>query len=307
MASMATNRPERRPALPKVSVIVPVYNDKKRLRACVEALHRQSYGGPLEIIVIDNGSTDGVADLATTFPSMIFLQESQAGAYAARNTGLIHATGDVFAFTDSDCLPDVDWLTLSVRGLLASDRVGFVGGHIRIALDIQHASLAELYDLFTAFPQESYVKALNFAATANMVTTRAMMERVGTFDASLRSGGDREWCNRAVAAGYGAVYEARAVVSHPARQSAEILKKVKRVSAGTRYSKPESLWGLKQLFHMLVPPVRELSKVGLWGERGELLSAWQKCKVFFFAWRVRCYRARTVVWYHVTNAEAPRA
>ena len=299
------DRPNFERGLPKVSVTIPVYNDKVRMRHCLSALQRQSYDGDVEIIVIDNGSADNVLELAAEFSNVLFMSENRPGAYVARNTGLAKATGEVLAFTDSDCDPDPQWIAKAVDALFSGENIGFVGGHIKIATARRSPSVAELYDHVTAFPQEHYVKDLHFAATANMVTTRLVMDRVGLFDERLKSGGDREWGTRTGAFGYRAVFEPLSIVTHPARRMGEILQKVRRVAAGMSRAKPEPYYGLLQFFRAFVPPVREVG--GLWGVRGADLTLGQKFRVFFFAWFVRCYRSGATIWYHVMDADAPRA
>src|ERR1041384_5139232 len=93
-----------------VSVIVPVWNDAERLGHCLHALEKQTYPAEsYEVIVVDNGSTDSVACLVAAYGRARLVSEQRPGSYAARNTGLNLARGQVIAFTDADCLPAPDW------------------------------------------------------------------------------------------------------------------------------------------------------------------------------------------------------
>lgn len=104
-------------------------------------------------------------------------------------------------------------------------RLTFPGGAPRTA--------AELYEAVHGFPQARYLADQHFAVTANMVTWRRTMDRVGEFDASLMSRGDAQWGQRVAAAGGVQRYAPDAVVSHPARSSwRELLTKVVRVARG---------------------------------------------------------------------------
>src|SRR6185369_3788801 len=103
--------------------------------------------------------------------------------------------------------------------LEASPTVGMVGGRIDLRFaDAAHPTAVELFDRIYGFPQERFVRRDGFSVTANLLTRREVMTKAGLFDATLRSGGDRECGERAVRAGYGIVYAADVVVAHPARR-----------------------------------------------------------------------------------------
>lgn len=94
----------------RFSVIVCTRNGAARIGACLEALETQRLPAR-EVIVVDDGSTDGTGDLvAASFPEVKLLRLKAGGLGAARNAGAERATGEVLAFTDDDCEPDRDWL-----------------------------------------------------------------------------------------------------------------------------------------------------------------------------------------------------
>ena len=88
-----------------VTIIVPVYNIREYLPACVESLRKQTYED-IEIILVDDGSTDGSGavcdELAEKFPEIRVVHQANAGASAARNRGLQEAKGELLLFIDSD-------------------------------------------------------------------------------------------------------------------------------------------------------------------------------------------------------------
>jgi glycosyltransferase involved in cell wall biosynthesis len=256
------------PPPPLVSVIVPVYNDAVRLRACLGCLRAQTWPADrLEVIVVDNGSTDDVAPAVAELPGAILLREARPGSYAARNAGVEAARGDVLAFTDSDCLPAPDWIERGVGHLEASPSIGMVGGRIDLRFaDPAHPTAVELFDLIYGFPQERFVRRDGFSATANLLTRREVMTRVGPFDAGLRSGGDREWGTRAVAAGFGIVYADDVVVGHPARRRlSELTARSVRLAGGhaeqTRRQTGSRLALVGELLWSLRPPVAAIPLV----------------------------------------------
>lgn len=224
--------PEAR-VLPKVSVIVPVKDDE-RLVHCLRALSCQDYPADLvDVIVVDNGSTLSPQAVVERFPVARLLCESRAGSYAARNTGLAAATGELIAFTDADCIPAPTWLRAAEAAL--HHGADIVAGHVDVFAERpRRPRPVEAYEVVHGFPQEAYVRR-GGCATANMVTTRALFDRVGPFLGTLRSGGDIEWSRRATSQGASLVYAADAEVRHPARRSCrEVYQKYARVQAGVR-------------------------------------------------------------------------
>ncbi len=112
---------------PKVSVIVPVYNGARTIREVVNCLLKQTLP-PHEIIVVDDGSTDGTAETLKEFAGqLVLLRKRNGGPASARNQGIGASSGELVAFTDSDCLPQSGWLSELVKGF-DGPGVGGVGG-----------------------------------------------------------------------------------------------------------------------------------------------------------------------------------
>jgi glycosyltransferase involved in cell wall biosynthesis len=220
---------------PLVSVIIPVYNDPERLPRCLEALEQQTYPSDLyEVIVVDNGSEEPIAPACNSFPHVRTALELVPGSYAARNRGLSLARGAVIAFTDADAIPAADWIASGVAALRATPNCGAIGGRISLfARDPLMPTAVELYELVFGLPQEKYVTDYNFAVTANMFTSRDVLDRVGGFNPILKSNGDREWSRRVFNAGYKLEYAGEVCVAHPARRNfADLYKKTLRVTSG---------------------------------------------------------------------------
>ena len=154
----------------------------------------------VEVIVVDNGSSDASREVASRHPAVTrVVTESRPGSYAARNAGLAVAAGDLIAFTDADCIPASDWLR---QGFAAVARdLDLVAGHVSPRVS-DEPSLWERFDAGHHVDQRKYVEVLGFGATANLFVRRHVLDGIGAFDAAMASGGDRELCRRAVTAGF---------------------------------------------------------------------------------------------------------
>lgn len=107
--------------LPLITVIVPVYNTKEYLPRCVEGIMAQTYGN-LEIILVDDGSTDGTGDLCDAYAGkderIRVFHKANGGSSSARNYGLERATGEYVGFVDSDDYVEPDTYERMMRGII---------------------------------------------------------------------------------------------------------------------------------------------------------------------------------------------
>lgn len=206
-----------------VSVIIPVFNDARRLQLCLTALENQTYPKHLyEVIVVDNGSdkNENIEGIVAEFGQPKATYESHPGSYAARNKGVSLAKGEVIAFTDADCIPALDWIENGVRNLLQVPNCGLVAGKIEIFFkDSSNITPVELYESITAFPQKKLLEQQKGGATANVFTFKKVIEKVGLFNPNLKSNGDLEWGRRVYLSGYQQIYADDTCVAHPARYS----------------------------------------------------------------------------------------
>jgi GT2 family glycosyltransferase len=205
--------------IPSTSVIVPAYNAADTIAGCLEALLAQDYPAErLQIIAVDNRSTDDTAAVMRRYPVLVREERDVQSSYAARNTGLAAARGSVLLFTDADCLPEPSWARRLVAAL-ADDSAGGAAGRIEAApattLVERFQTELGVLDAARAFTQP----ALPFAQTANAAYRRVVFERVGLFDPTLLSGGDLDLAWRVQRAGWGLAYAPGAVVRHRHRKS----------------------------------------------------------------------------------------
>lgn len=125
--------PAARPGgLPTISVVIPVLNERRVLARCLDALHAQTE--PVdEIVVVDNGSSDGTAELAAGYPLVRVLQEPNRGISYARTTGFDAARGAVIARIDADTVVAPDWAAVLRRVFAAEPEASAVAGGAAIA------------------------------------------------------------------------------------------------------------------------------------------------------------------------------
>jgi glycosyltransferase involved in cell wall biosynthesis len=203
---------------PHISVVVPVYNGEKTIVQTVECLLRQSLK-PDEIIVVDDGSTDGTREALRRFGRRItVLTQPNSGPASARNRGVRAAKCAFIAFTDSDCLPGEDWLFNLSRGF-DGDRVAGVGGAVRSAirgLTSEYVDAIRLLD-----PQPGEDGAIPYLITANACFRRNALFEAGLFNERFRKPGGEEpdLCFRIKRLGYEFRFVEQALVHHHHRQT----------------------------------------------------------------------------------------
>ncbi len=251
---------EEQRELPSVSVVVPVRDSPEDLRRCVAALLAQDYPEDLlDIVVADNGSARPPQGILPRTPRLQVLSEPRPGSYQARNAALAVARGEVIAFTDADCTPHPTWVRRGVAALDTAPAADAVGGAVHLVFaGGRPRTGAEWYEYLHAFPQEDYVRR-GFSVTANLLTRRTVVDRIGLFDTTLESGGDAEWGRRLVAQGGHLRYAPSAVVDHPARASRrEVIVKARRTTTGVAARRLRRPRGRAVLVRMLLGQVRSV-------------------------------------------------
>jgi glycosyltransferase involved in cell wall biosynthesis len=178
------------PSDPLVSVIIPVYNGERYLAEAVESVLDQTYPR-VEIIVVDDGSTDGTADIVRAFGDAVrYLAQPNAGQGSAMNLGITHAHGEHYAFLDADDMWEDDKLAAQVAAMRVDDPPDMVTGLVQqfFSPDIDPALRETLHCPDDAMP--GY-------CTAAIMVRRDAFDRVGPFETHLRLGEFMSWYMRA--------------------------------------------------------------------------------------------------------------
>lgn len=111
------------------SIVIPTYNGARRIGKCLYALEHQRAGRPIEIVVVDDGSTDDIAEVVGAYPNIRLLAQANAGPAAARNRGARAAVGDILLFTDDDCEAAPGWLDAMLAPFDDPEVVGVKGAY----------------------------------------------------------------------------------------------------------------------------------------------------------------------------------
>ncbi|HQP92125.1 MAG TPA: glycosyltransferase [Candidatus Omnitrophota bacterium] len=115
---------------PFVSIIAPVYNGEKTVSVLLSSLLEQDYPkDKLEILIVDNNSRDLSRQIIAGFPVKLLDETMVQSSYAARNRGIRSAQGEIFAFIDSDCRANPDWVKKGVNALL-NEGADLAGGKV---------------------------------------------------------------------------------------------------------------------------------------------------------------------------------
>lgn len=200
--------------MPLVSIVIPTYNRMHRLEECLHALIHQTYPY-LEIIIVDDGSTDATRDYVEEFqhkhpgvPLRIVGHETNCGISAARNTGIMQSAGEYIAFTDSDAIVNRDWVEQLTSGFL-SDKVMAVTG-----LTIDYSS-ENIYEICLKGTSRCYGNPDAKRIVGNNMCFRSSMLREYHFDEHFRFFCDDDSMFLLIRAlGYRQVFNEHAIVHH---------------------------------------------------------------------------------------------
>lgn len=176
------------PRTPRVSVVVATHNGARTLGTCLESLARLHYPD-YEVIVVDDGSTDSVSQIAAQFPAVRYVRQANHGLSVARNTGIAAATGEIVAFTDDDCRADADWLYHLVGDLLGGSWIGIGGPNL---LPPEDSPVAAAVLVSPGGPAHVMLddRVAEHVPGCNMAFWKWALEEIGGFDPVFRKAGD---------------------------------------------------------------------------------------------------------------------
>jgi len=197
-------------SLAEISVIVPVQNDP-RLARCLDGLFSQTFERHrYEVLVVDNGPSDAMRRLSAAYPAE-YLIEAAGGSYAARNRAIEKARGEIVAFTDADCSPPPQWLSV-IRSVFDEQACeAAVGPSYALNRD-KVGLLVQMVDdqRWARLVRERWVI---YCDTRNLAGRRALFLRE-PFDPTFRHAGDLEWGIRTTKEGHRVLFVPEMALGH---------------------------------------------------------------------------------------------
>jgi glycosyltransferase involved in cell wall biosynthesis len=180
---------------PLVSCIVPVFNGERYLAEALDSAFAQAYR-PLEIVVVDDGSTDGTARVIAAYGERVCaMRQDNAGPSAARNRGVRASHGEFIAFLDADDRWHPEKLTRQMARFAARPELDLCVTWAR------NFWIAELHEEEARFREHRIAAPLPGYLAPTLLARRRAFERVGEFDPSLYFSHSTEWFLRAAELG----------------------------------------------------------------------------------------------------------
>ncbi len=178
-----------------ISCIVPVFNGERYLKEALDSIRAQTYR-PLEIIVADDGSTDGTAAIVAGYGEEVrYLWQTNAGPAAARNLGLRAVQGEFVAFLDADDLWHPEKLARQMARFEARAELDMCFTHAR------NFWVPELSEEAARYKDHRRSQAVPGYTTTALLARRTLFEEVGQFSPALQHADDTEWFLRATERG----------------------------------------------------------------------------------------------------------
>ncbi|MBD2247159.1 glycosyltransferase [Nostoc sp. FACHB-888] len=201
------------PEYPKVSVVVCAYNAERTMDSCLASLKKLNYPN-YEVIVVNDGSRDRTLEITQRYDYVRLINQENKGLSVARNVGMAAATGEIVAYTDSDCMVDPDWLTYLVVKFLSSDVAAVGGPNLSPPEDsLVPACVAVSPGVPTHILLSDEVA--EHIAGCNMAFRREILEEINGFNPIFRTAGDDvDICWRLQDKGYTIGFSPTAIVWH---------------------------------------------------------------------------------------------
>jgi glycosyltransferase involved in cell wall biosynthesis len=209
---------------PTVSIVVPVRNGESTIESLLQSLAELDYDKEkVEVIVVDGNSTDKTRDIVKKYPFKMII-ERKNGLNVARNTGIRNSTGDIVAFTDSDCVVPQDWVK-KIAENFNDPKIGCVAGNVKgyhnnFLSEYADNSIVRVMPSFERREQSNVMKLFHHPAGCNIAFRREVVEKIGSFDEDIRYGfDDLELVERICKSGYEVVSDPDVIIQHKHRTS----------------------------------------------------------------------------------------
>lgn len=173
---------------PTISLIIPAYNEEAYLPACLDAVMQHVAGKAIEIIVVDNNSTDGTRQVIERYRQVKYVFEPRKGITRARQCGFAHASGDILAYIDADTRPRAGWIEQIWREFGADNTLVCLSGPYSF-YDLGGIS-DKISAVWFVVARPLYRITGYMIVGGNFAIYRNVLERMGGFDASIEFYGE---------------------------------------------------------------------------------------------------------------------
>lgn len=193
-----------------MSVVIPAYNAEKTISDCLAAVSNQRWDRNIEILVIDDGSNDRTAEIASSSPGVTVMTVPNGGAAKALNIGIQRARYELVASVDSDAILQPDW-TSKVIPWFEDSSVAAVGGYVRTA---NNGVIGRISGYHSEICRDGVRESTDNLGSTNTAYRRSHIVDVGMFTERMKIGYDADICRKLLASGYRLIFERSAQCSH---------------------------------------------------------------------------------------------
>ena len=179
----------------RISVIIPAYNEEAMIGRTLESIKNQDYQGAIEIIVVDNNSTDGTAAVANRWGVTVVCEERKGYVYALIR-GFACASGDILITTDADTIAPRDWVSALARTFAEDDQVVAAGGSIKFYDANWKGFLFEKFILPVAIAYDRLCFSYPHMWGASMAVRRTAFEKAGGWTGKFNLHADADLSRR---------------------------------------------------------------------------------------------------------------
>jgi glycosyltransferase involved in cell wall biosynthesis len=174
--------------VPTISLIIPAYNEEAYLPGCLDAVIANVAGQALEVIVVDNSSSDGTKQVIARYPEVTYLFEPEKGITRARQRGFMASSGDILAYVDADTHPPAGWIEQIAEQFAAQADLACLSGPY---------SFYDLHGIRSLISSGWFVAARPLSGLTgsiivggNFAVRRSVLEKMGGFDKSIEFYGE---------------------------------------------------------------------------------------------------------------------
>ncbi|SPP99530.1 putative Glycosyl transferase family 2 [Candidatus Sulfobium mesophilum] len=249
---------------PTISIVIPARNEARCIDRCLGAIRNvKTLDAEIEIVVVDNNSTDSTAAISKKFGATV-VTKKEGTIGSLRNAGAAVSRGQFIAFLDADCIVPADWIEKALV-FLANDRRTVVGFRMTIPSDANW--VAQCWD--SLFSKRDITAEVEWLPSGNMIMARDAFLLIGGFDENLETNEDCDFCFRLRKLGFRMLSCADTSVVHlrPPHTLGQVFRK--------------ELWHGKEVFRVFVGDVVRSKNFNILRRKNSKIVLYALCNLAF--------------------------